>query len=64
MIAGGLTVVIWKQLSGGVFELYEIIPGLIASTTAVIIGILLTPPPSNDIVERHDTIVSKLHSRR
>ncbi len=42
MLAGGLTVVLWKQLSGGWFDLYEIIPGMLAATAAL----LLTPPGS------------------
>lgn len=27
IIAGGITVIVWHQLSGGIFDLYEIIPG-------------------------------------
>jgi sodium/proline symporter len=39
MIAGGATVIIWKQLHGGIFELYELIPGfIIATLTALIFG--------------------------
>ncbi len=28
MIVGGLTVILWKQGSGGIFELYEMVPGV------------------------------------
>lgn len=39
MIVGGVTVIIWKQLSGGVFDLYELIPGFFISTlTALLCG--------------------------
>ncbi len=34
MITGAVTVVIWKNLSGGIFDLYEIVPGILLSTTA------------------------------
>lgn len=35
IIAGGLTVVVWKQLSGGLFDLYELVPGMLVSTLAI-----------------------------
>ena len=35
IIVGGLTVLIWKQLSGGVFDLYEIVPGFVLSLAAI-----------------------------
>lgn len=45
MITGGVTVIIWKQLTGGLFDLYEIIPGVLLSTLAVIIASKLQGPP-------------------
>ena len=39
MIVGGVTVILWKQLSGGIFDLYELIPGFLISTlTALLCG--------------------------
>ena len=35
IISGGLTVLIWKQLQGGIFELYEIVPGFIMSSLVI-----------------------------
>ncbi|MBK1720369.1 sodium/proline symporter PutP [Thiocystis violacea] len=37
ILTGGLTVVIWKQLDGGLFDLYEILPGIILSTVAILV---------------------------
>jgi sodium/proline symporter len=37
MVVGGLTILIWKNLNGGIFELYEIIPGFIFASAAIII---------------------------
>jgi sodium/proline symporter len=37
ILVGGLTVVIWKPLHGGVFDLYEIVPGFIASALAIVL---------------------------
>lgn len=37
ILVGGLTVVIWKPLQGGLFDLYEIVPGFIASALAIVL---------------------------
>ena len=29
LIAGGITVVLWHNMSGGIFSIYEILPGFI-----------------------------------
>jgi len=42
-ISGAATVVIWKQLSGGWFDLYEIIPGFIISTLFIVVFSLWGP---------------------
>ena len=43
MIVGALTVLLWKHQTGGIFELYEIIPGVIFSAFASITVSLVTP---------------------
>ena len=35
MLVGGLTVLIWGKLTGGIFEIYEILPGWIFSSLAI-----------------------------
>ena len=35
MLVGGLTVILWKQGSGGIFALYEMVPGVVLSTLAI-----------------------------
>ncbi len=42
ILVGGVTVVIWKQLTGGVFDLYEIIPGFLLSTLAIVLFSLMS----------------------
>ena len=37
MIVGAITVIVWKNLSGGIFELYEILPGCILATIAILV---------------------------
>lgn len=51
IIIGGITVVIWKQLTGGIFDIYEIVPGFILASIAIIVVSLLTPEPDTDLVE-------------
>ena len=37
IIGGGLTVIVWKQLSGGLFDLYEIVPGAMVSIFCIVL---------------------------
>jgi len=37
ILTGGLTVVIWKHLDGGLFDLFELVPGILFSTIAIIL---------------------------
>ena len=60
MIIGGLTVVIWKQLSGGLFELYEIVPGFLLSAVAIVAVSLLDKVPAPAITEEFETVIRKL----
>lgn len=43
MIVDGLTVIVWKQLEGGLFDLYEIVPGLLFSAASTLIVSSLRP---------------------
>ncbi|WP_299574296.1 sodium/proline symporter PutP [uncultured Shewanella sp.] len=44
IIVGAVTVVIWKQLSGGLFDLYEILPGFLFATIVGVVVSKLSPP--------------------
>jgi len=56
MIVGGLTVIIWKQLQGGIFELYELVPGFILASVAILIVSLLDKEPGKEIIEEYEKI--------
>lgn len=43
MLIGALTVVIWSNISGGIFDLYEIVPGFLFASLAIV-GISLKWP--------------------
>ncbi|WP_462322274.1 sodium/proline symporter PutP [Halochromatium sp.] len=51
VITGGLVVVVWKQLEGGLFDLYEIVPGVILASLAIVLASLATAPPNEAIRE-------------
>ena len=56
MVAGAVTVVAWRQGQGGIFALYEIIPGVLASALAVVAGTLLGPAPPAAVTARFDAV--------
>ncbi|NLQ18962.1 sodium/proline symporter PutP [Marinomonas sp. M1K-6] len=54
IIVGGVTVVVWKQLTGGIFDLYEIVPGFVFSTIAIFVFSLATGAPEESVTESFD----------
>jgi sodium/proline symporter len=59
IVVGGLTVVIWKQLSGGIFDLYEIVPGFIFSLLSIIVISKLTAVPADPVLIDFDKATTK-----
>ncbi|EGU33243.1 sodium/proline symporter [Vibrio ichthyoenteri ATCC 700023] len=53
IIVGGVTIVIWKQLTGGVFDVYEIVPGIIFSTIAIVVVSLISGEPDETVKAQH-----------
>ncbi|WP_434339796.1 sodium/proline symporter PutP [Motilimonas cestriensis] len=60
IIVGGVTIVIWKQLTGGWFDVYEIVPGVIFSTLAIIGVSLATAEPNEVVKAQHADFEKKL----
>jgi len=58
LIVGGLTTIIWKQLSGGIFDLYELLPGFIIGSLAILVASLLDNPPSKEIEQEFEFVHS------
>ena len=57
MIVGGVMVFVWKSLIapvGGVFAIYELLPAFICASIAIIIVSLLTPAPSEEVVDEFE----------
>jgi sodium/proline symporter len=51
VLTGGITVVLWKQIDGGLFELYEIVPGFALSVLAIWIACRTDPSPRGNLEE-------------
>ena len=60
IIVGGVTVVVWKQLTGGLFDLYEIIPGVIFAFAAIIVVTLATAAPARSIEEKFEEVEAEI----
>ena len=53
IVIGGVTIVLWKQVSGGIFDVYEIVPGIIFSTLAIVVVSLITGEPDDTVKAQH-----------
>ncbi|WP_028918119.1 sodium/proline symporter PutP [Pseudoxanthomonas sp. J35] len=57
MLAGAATVILWKQTGSA---LYEMVPGFIAATVAIVVVSLLGAAPSGDLAARHAQVRAAL----
>jgi len=62
VVVGGITVVLWKQLSGGIFDLYEIVPGFIFASLAIVLLSKLSGGATDTVKASFDEYQSKLQS--
>ncbi len=60
IIVGGTTVVVWGNISGGIFELYELVPGFIFAALAIFIVSQLTSDDAQ-VNSQYDTVIGKIH---
>ncbi len=56
MIVGSVTVVLWSNLSGGIFDLYEIVPGFVLASIVIIAISLLKPTVNKQSVQRFEEV--------
>ncbi len=57
-----LSAIAWANMTGGIFDLYEIVPGFIFAGIAMIVMSLLSPEPSEDIQREFDAVVEETRS--
>lgn len=58
MIVGAVTVVVWNLFVkplGGIFAVYELLPGFIFALIAIVVVSLLTEEPSKEVTDEFDT---------
>lgn len=60
MVVGSLTIIIYKQLEGGIFDLYELIPGFIAAWIAVLVFSKIGAQNSEDVEEIFKEVQGRL----
>ena len=59
MLGGGIMIFVWKFLVkplGGIFGIYELLPGFIVGLLLCVVVSLLTPAPEKEIVEEFESI--------
>ena len=56
MLIGAVTVVVWSFLSGGIFDLYEIVPGFLFASVAIVIISVLKPEQNDLTIEKYDDV--------
>ncbi len=52
ILGGGITVLVWKQLDGGLFDLYEIVPGFAVSVCLIALFSLVDKSPGTNVLEQ------------
>ena len=54
MLSGAVTVVAWANLTGGFFDLYEIVPGFIAGSMVIILASKVSPQTERGVLAQFD----------
>ena len=62
MIVGAMTVLIWSALDGGIFELYELAPGFIFASLAIVLVGKLKPITDMQMVNQFEEVESLIGS--
>lgn len=62
VLVGGITVVVWKQISGGIFDIYEIVPGFIFASIAIVLVSKLTGAPQASVTKTFDSYQNSLET--
>lgn len=62
IVTGGVTVVVWRSMSGGFFDIYEIIPGFVAASLAVVVFSQMGKAPSDEDSKTFQKVHSMLKS--
>lgn len=56
MLVGAITVVLWSNIDGGIFELYEIVPGFVLASIFIVLISSLKPADNKLSLEKFDEV--------
>lgn len=56
MVVGAVTVLVWSTLSGGLFELYELAPGFVFSSLAIVMVSYLKPIKNKEVIQQFEEV--------
>ena len=56
MIVGAITVVVWSNLTGGLFDLYEIVPGFALASVVIVIVTMLKPASDSQALNTFEEV--------
>ena len=60
MLVGSLTVIVWKQIEGGIFDVFELLPGFIFSWIAILVISRYSKSSSQRMYNNYDEVQEKL----
>jgi len=60
MVIGAVTVVVWSNISGGIFELYEIVPGFLFASVAIVAISVFKPEQNASTLTQYDDVKGML----
>ncbi len=56
VLTGGIVALVWQRLSGGLFDLYEIVPGFLLAALAIILVSKLGKEPDAELTEEFEKV--------
>jgi len=62
MSLGAITVLIWSNLEGDIFDLYEIVPGFLLASIAIVVITKISPEKKQDVIAQFDEVDSLISS--
>ena len=62
MVVGAATVIVWKQIEGGIFDVFELLPGFIFSWIAILVFSRYSGVASVSVLENYGEVQKKLYT--
>ena len=56
LLVGAATVIVWAQIDGGIFDMYELVPGFILAALAIVLVSLADREPAPEILAEFDRV--------